>query len=46
MFAAAGYRPIAKAQKFVVKDKTGPLREGELERARRWGEEVREEAAK
>jgi flavorubredoxin len=45
MFAAAGYRPIAKAQKFVVKDKTGPLREGELERARRWGEEVREEAA-
>jgi flavorubredoxin len=36
----AGYRPVAKAQKFVVKDKYGPLREGELERARRWGEEL------
>lgn len=38
--ADAGYRPVAKAQKFVVKDKYGPLREGELERARRWGEEL------
>ena len=36
----AGYRPIAKAQKFVVKDKYGPLREGELDRARRWGKEL------
>jgi hypothetical protein len=33
----AGYRPIGKAQKFVVKDKYGPLREGELDRARQWG---------
>jgi hypothetical protein len=43
LFGVAGYRPIAKAEKFVVKDKAGPLREGELERARRWGEEVRAE---
>jgi hypothetical protein len=36
----AGYEPIAKAQKFVVTDKYGPLREGELDRARRWGTEL------
>ncbi|HEX9635653.1 MAG TPA: flavodoxin domain-containing protein [Candidatus Limnocylindria bacterium] len=36
----AGYRTIARPQKFVVKDKYGPLREGELDRARRWGEEL------
>jgi hypothetical protein len=36
----AGYPCAAKAEKFVVQDKYGPLREGELERARRWGEEL------
>ena len=36
----AGYPPIAKAQKFVVADKYGPLREGELERAHQWGQEL------
>jgi flavodoxin len=36
----AGYRTVAKAQKFVVKDKYGPLREGEAERARQWGEQL------
>ena len=36
----AGYRVVAKAHKFVVKDKYGPLREGELERAREWGAEL------
>jgi flavorubredoxin len=36
----AGYRTIAKPQKFVVKDKYGPLREGELERAREWGKSL------
>lgn len=41
----AGYRSVAKAQKFVVKDKYGPLREGELERARLWGEELAAVAA-
>jgi flavodoxin len=38
----AGHRVVAKAHKFVVTDKYGPLREGELERARRWGEELQE----
>jgi len=36
-FERAGYLPIAKAQKFVVEGKYGPLRTGELERAREWG---------
>jgi hypothetical protein len=36
-----GYSPVAKAEKFVVRDKYGPLREGELERARAWGRELR-----
>lgn len=37
---ALGYRPIAKAQRFVVEGKYGPLREGEVERARAWGGEL------
>lgn len=41
----AGYRPIAKAQKFIVTDKYGPLREGELDRARRWGQELAQTVA-
>jgi hypothetical protein len=36
----AGYRPVAKARRFIVKGRYGPLREGELERARRWGVEL------
>ena len=36
----AGYRPLMKARRFVVKGKYGPLRDGELERARRWGVEL------
>lgn len=36
-FRRAGYSTIAKAQKFVVTGKYGPLREGELDRARSWG---------
>ena len=36
----AGYRPAAKAQRFVVKGKYGPLRDGELERAKLWGAEL------
>jgi hypothetical protein len=35
-----GYPPVAKAEKFVVTDKYGPLRNGELERARAWGREL------
>ena len=40
--AGLGYRRVAKAQKFVVRDKYGPLRDGELERAKAWGRELRE----
>ena len=40
-FRKAGYRPLAKAEKFVVTGTYGPLREGELERARAWGESLR-----
>jgi hypothetical protein len=36
----AGYRPIAKGHRFIVKDKYGPLRDGELENARQWGAEL------
>jgi len=36
----AGYRPVAKACRFIVKGKYGPLRDGELERARLWGAEL------
>lgn len=36
----AGYPPLARAGRFVVKGKYGPLRDGELERARRWGAEL------
>jgi len=34
----AGYRTIGKAEKFIVEGKYGPLREGELDRAKAWGE--------
>jgi flavodoxin len=36
----AGFRPIAKAEKFVVEGKYGPLRDGELDRAREWGHQL------
>lgn len=36
----AGHSRIARAQRFVVQDKYGPLRPGELERARAWGAEL------
>ena len=36
----AGYQSIAKPVGFIVKGKFGPLRDGELERARAWGEEL------
>ena len=37
---AAGYRRISSGRKFVVEGRTGPLRDGELEKARAWGEEL------
>ena len=36
----AGYHPFAKAQRFVVTGGSGPLRAGEVERARAWGAEL------
>lgn len=36
-FARAGFRRLAPSEKFVVEDKYGPLRDGELDRARAWG---------
>jgi hypothetical protein len=38
--ANAGYRTIGKSQRFIVSGTYGPLREGEVERARRWGAEL------
>ncbi len=32
-----GYQPIAKPQRFIVQGRYGPLRAGEVERARQWG---------
>ena len=37
---AAGYRRISPGRKFLVEGRTGPLRDGELEKARAWGVEL------
>ncbi len=39
---AKGYVRLADPEGFTVKGQTGPLREGELERARSWGAELAE----
>jgi hypothetical protein len=36
----AGYGPVVKGQRFVVTGRYGPLRNGEVERARQWGAEL------
>ena len=36
----AGYAPLAKPAAYTVKGKCGPLKDGELERARQWGAEL------
>ena len=36
----AGYRPVTQGKKFLVAGKYGPLKAGELERARAWGAEL------
>ena len=41
----AGYVPVANAARFVVEGKYGPLRDGELDRARAWGRQVAAAAA-
>jgi hypothetical protein len=35
--AKAGYTPVIKGEHFIVAGQTGPLKDGELERARQWG---------
>lgn len=42
--AKAGYPSFAKAGRFIVKGKHGPLRAGELERAKQWGARLAQEA--
>ena len=36
----AGYHSVAKEHRFIIKGMYGPLREGELEKARLWGAEL------
>jgi Flavodoxin domain len=36
----SGFRRLAKPRRFVVKGSYGPLREGELEKAQRWGAQL------
>ncbi len=38
--ARAGYRQVAKGQRFLVHGSYGPVRDGELDRARAWGAEL------
>lgn len=42
---AAGYPALTAPEKFIVSGKYGPLKEGELERARAWGATLGEAAA-
>jgi hypothetical protein len=42
---ASGYRIVAKPTGFYVTGKYGPLRDGELDRAREWGRELAEALA-
>jgi flavorubredoxin len=44
-FERAGYQAVARSAKFVVSGRYGPLRDGELERARLWGNELRSSLA-
>ena len=34
----AGYREIAKAERFIITGTYGPMKDGELDRARAWGQ--------
>jgi hypothetical protein len=42
---ALGYRSLDKGERFIVEGKYGPLRAGELERARAWGAQLVQEMA-
>jgi flavodoxin len=41
----AGYRRLAKGERFIVSGGYGPLRDGELERARAWGASLARQTA-
>jgi flavodoxin len=40
MLGCLGYAPVAKKQRFLVQGSYGPMKEGELERAKAWGAEL------
>ena len=40
MLGEMGYEPAAKKQRFLVKGSYGPMKEGELDRAKAWGAEL------
>jgi flavodoxin len=40
MLGEKGYRPIAKKQRFLVQASYGPMKDGELDRAKAWGAEL------
>jgi len=40
MLGKAGYEPVADPAGFIVTGRFGPLKDGELERARAWGAEL------
>lgn len=45
LLEAQGYRAIANPERFIVKGKYGPLKDGELARARAWGAQLARAAA-
>ena len=40
LLAAKGFAPAAEPHKFIVTGRYGPLKDGELDRARAWGHEL------
>jgi len=40
MLGEKGYQPVAKKQRFLVQGSYGPMKEGELDRAKAWGAEL------
>lgn len=42
---SAGWRPAAKPERFLITGSYGPMREGEIERARAWGASLAEQNA-
>jgi len=40
LFEGRGYPPIAKKQRFLIRASYGPMKDGELDRAKAWGAEL------